>query len=148
MGDTFVFVAGPNKGNVVSLTDIVVGAAPVTVQAWDTASGSVREDDNSTVLLWRVAPESVPAELKQDAAEGVLAYSAVCTHLGCMLSDWRADQKQFFCPCHDATFDPMQGGKNTGGAASRTLPILPLKVVDGKLVAADVFVGYVGVKRS
>jgi Rieske Fe-S protein len=65
-----------------------------------------------------------------------------------MLSDWEADKKQFLCPCHDATFDPMQGGKWTGGAVSRTLPILPIKVADGKLVVADVVVGYVGVKRG
>lgn len=138
----------PEEGNAVAVTDIVVDAAAVTVQAWDTASGTVREGDNSTILLWRVAPEKLSVELKEDAAEEVLAYSAVCTHLGCMLSDWDAGKKQFLCPCHDALFDPMDGGKNTGGAVSRTLPILPIKVVDGKLVVADVFVGYVGVKRG
>jgi hypothetical protein len=42
----------------------------------------------------------------------------------------------------------MQGGKNTGGATSRTLPILPIKVTDGKIVVADKFLGYVGVKRG
>ncbi len=148
VGDTFVFTSGPNKGNVVSLADVVVGAAPITVQAKDTAAGEVRDSEHSTVLLWRVAPENVPAELKDSTVEGVFAYSGVCTHLGCMLTDWNADKKVFVCPCHEAFFDPMQGGKNTGGAVARTLPSLPVKAVDGKLVVADKFVGYVGVKRG
>jgi len=54
----------------------------------------------------------------------------------------------FLYPCHEAAFDPLQGGKNTSGVVSRTLPILPIKVVNGKLVAADVFVGYVGGNRG
>jgi hypothetical protein len=38
--------------------------------------------------------------------------------------------------------------KNTGGATSRTLPYIPVKAVDGKLVVADVSSGYVGVKMT
>ncbi len=66
---------------------------------------------------------------------------------GKLRSDWQVDKK-FIYPCRDVTFDPLQGGKWTGGAVSRTLPILPIKVVNGKLVVSDVFVGYVGVKRG
>ncbi len=127
--------------------DIVLNATPVMVQAKDPA-GEVRDSDNSSILLWRIAPDQIPADEEEDAAEGVLAYSAVCAHLGCMLSDWDKEKKQFLCPCHDALFDPLKGGVNTGAAASRTLPILPIKVDGGKLVVADVFVGYVGVKRG
>jgi rieske iron-sulfur protein len=146
-GDTFVFTDGPQKGQPVSVKDVVVDAPPITVQAWDTAAGAVRDSDNSTVLLYRVAPEKIPADLLPDTVEGVMAYSAVCTHLGCMLANWDPS-KQFICPCHDALFDPLQNGKNTGGATSRTLPQFPLKAVDGKLVVADKPSGYVGVKRG
>jgi rieske iron-sulfur protein len=148
VGDTFVFADGPQKGQVVSLTAVVVDAPPVTVQAKDTAAGTVRDGDNSTVLLYRVAPDKISADIKEDTVEGVMAYSAVCTHLGCMLSNWDAPTKQFLCPCHDALFDPLKVGANTGGATSRTLPHIPLKAVDGKLVVADKPSGYVGVKRG
>ncbi len=57
---------------------------------------------------------------------------------------WFMDSKSKFI-CHDATFDPLQGGKWTGGGISRTLPVLPIKLVDGKLV---VFVGYADFKRG
>ena len=148
VGDTFVYKDGPNKDKVVTVADIVVGAAPVTVQAWDSEAKAVRDSDHATVLLWRVAPGSVPEDLKGSDAEGVLAFSAMCTHLGCMLTDWKADLKVFVCPCHEAFFAPMEGGKNTGGATSRTLPYLPIKAVDGKVVVADKFIGYVGPKRG
>jgi rieske iron-sulfur protein len=149
VGDTFVFGDGQSKGNVVFLEDLVIGGPPVVAQAKDAASGTVRESDHSTVLLLRLPPEKVPPELKEDAAQGVLAYSAVCTHLGCLLTDWVENKKLFRCPCHEAMFDPMQAGKSTGeGPASRMLPILPLKVEDGKLIVADVFTGPVGPKRG
>ncbi len=150
VGDTFVFGDGPNKGNVVFLKDLVVGAHPVVAQAQDPVSGTPRESEHSTVLLMRMPPEKVPEEVKEDAAQGVLAYSAVCTHLGCTLTDWVEEKKLIQCPCHGATFDPMQAGKWAGdGPKSRTLPILPLKVAeDGKLVVADVFTGPVGPKKG
>jgi rieske iron-sulfur protein len=148
LGDTFVFSDGQRKGEVVSLADVVVDAAPITVQAKDTAAGTVRDGDHSTVLLWRSAPGNIPADMKDAAAEGVMAFSGVCTHLGCMLCDWLPATHEMRCPCHEATFDLLQVGKNTGGAVARPLPFLPLKVVDGKLVVADKFVGYVGPKRG
>ena len=148
VGDMFVFSDGPHKDNVVSVEDLVVDGPPVTAQAKDPASGTVRESEHSTVLLLRLPVEKVPEDLKEDAAQGVLAYSAVCTHLGCMLTDWVEDKKLFRCPCHEAAFDPMQGGKWISGAQTRGIPILPLKVVDGKLVAADVFSGAVGPKKG
>jgi rieske iron-sulfur protein len=86
---------------------------------------------------WQVAPGAVPDDLKDAAAEGILAYSAVCTHLGRMLSDWKADLKVFVCTCREAFFDSMQAGKNTDGATSRPLPYLPIKAAGGKIVVAD-----------
>ena len=116
VGDIFVFIDDPNKGNNVAMVnDLAVDAPPLTVQAKDPA-GAVRESDNSTVLLYRVSPDKIPADIKSHTVEGIMAYSAVCTHLGCMLSNWDAATKQFLCPCHDALFDPLKGGANTGGA--------------------------------
>ena len=148
VGDMFVFGDGPRKGDVVSIEALVIDTPPVTVQAKDPASGTVRDSDHSTVLLFRVLPEKVPPDMKDYAPQGVLAYSAVCTHLGCIVSDWAKEEKLFVCPCHEAKFDPMQEGKVISGPGPRPLPILPLKIEDGKLVVADVFTGPVGPKKS
>ncbi len=48
----------------------------------------------------------------------------------------------------EGIFDPLQSGKNTGGATSRTLPHFPIKSDGGKIVVSDVPSGYVGVKRG
>jgi rieske iron-sulfur protein len=151
-GDTFVFIDGPNKGKDVSLTDVVADAEPVKVQAKDPDTGKVREDDgntdHATVLLYRVAPEKIPDDMKGDTAEGVIAFSSVCTHLGCLLSDWLPTTHEMRCPCHEATFAFLQEGKNTGGATARALPQVPVKAVAGKLVVADKIVGWIGPKRG
>jgi rieske iron-sulfur protein len=147
VGDVFEFTDGLNKGNVVTVNDVVADAPPLTVQAKDPV-GAARESDNSTVLLYRVSPDKIPAGIKYDTVDGIMAYSAVCTHLGCMLSNWDAATKQFLCPCHDALFDPLKEGANTGGNTSRTLPHIPVKAVDGKLVVSDKPSGYVGMKRG
>ena len=149
-GDTFVFGDGPNKGNDVYLKDISVAGHPVAAQAMDPATGKLRESEHSSVLFLRVAPESVPEDVKEEAAQGVMAYSAVCTHLGCVLTDWVEEKKLFQCPCHGATFSPMQGGKWAGdGPKSRTLPILPLAIAaDGRVVVADVFSAAVGPQKG
>jgi len=147
VGDVFVFTDGPKRDQVVMVADIAGDAPPLTVQA-KAPSGSIREGDNCTVLLYRGDPSKIPADLKVDTADGVMAYSAVCTHLGCMLSDWDAATKNFLCPCHDALFDPLKGGANTGGATARTLPHFPIKSEAGKIVVKEPPNGYVGVKKT
>ena len=34
----------------------------------------------------------------------MIAYNTVCPHLGCFV-DYRKDEQDFFCPCHDSNFD-------------------------------------------
>jgi len=79
---------------------------------------------------------------------GATAITSVEGSLGCMLSSLDTPSKQFLCLSHDTLLDSLTVGVNTGGATSRTLPYIPLTAVDGKLVVADKFSGYVGVKRG
>lgn len=61
------------------------------------------------------------------------AFSSVCPHLGCQVS-WEGHRSQFFCPCHNGTFDAA--GEPTGGpplAAHQSLPRYPLKIENGLL---------------
>jgi rieske iron-sulfur protein len=152
IGDTFALSAGPNKGKEVMVADVVMDARPVLAVAKNPSTGKLEEEagdnDHATVLLYRVSPDSYPAEMKDDTVEGISCYSAMCTHLGCLLSDWNASEKVFKCPCHDATFDPLKQGKNVGGPKLREIPYIPIKAVDGKLVVAGKPSGYVGVKRG
>ena len=58
------------------------------------------------------------------------AYSAVCSHLGCLVI-WHAAKRQFECPCHAAAFD--MDGKVIAGPPPKPLVELAVSVVDGKV---------------
>ncbi|WP_225336561.1 Rieske (2Fe-2S) protein [Halomicrobium urmianum] len=77
-------------------------------------------------------------------ASGYAAYSKVCTHAGCMVSDFEGTT--LVCPCHAGKFDPLSGASVVGGPPPRPLPQLPLRLADdGTLVAGGDFEGPIGV---
>ncbi|MGH7684879.1 MAG: ubiquinol-cytochrome c reductase iron-sulfur subunit, partial [Vulcanimicrobiaceae bacterium] len=79
------------------------------------------------------------------APEGYIAYSKICTHLGCPLGLYRAGTQQLMCPCHQSTFNVLDGGQVIFGPAARSLPMLPLQIDrDGTLRAAGYMSDYVG----
>jgi len=91
------------------------------------------------------APEAeLAAATRTNAPQGVLAYSAVCTHAGCIDWAWQDDRGTLKCPCHDSEFDLKDGARVTVGPATVRLAALPLEIVGGALVAAGGFVGKVG----
>jgi len=74
---------------------------------------------------------------------GYAAYSKVCTHAGCMVSN--RDGNTLVCPCHFGKFDPLSGAAVTDGPPGRPLPQLPITVTsDGFLVATGDFEGAIG----
>jgi len=56
---------------------------------------------------------------------GVFAYSAICTHQGCVV-DYNSSAKKLICPCHGAQFDPFSNAKAVGGPTN--VPLEKLKV--------------------
>ncbi len=61
--------------------------------------------------------------------DGLRAYSAVCTHFGCIVK-WNPDTGQIDCPCHEGYFDPGDGHVISGPPPSPLLA-LPVSVEDG-----------------
>jgi Rieske Fe-S protein len=99
------------------------------------------------VLLLHLDPEGFDSETKDHAAEGIVAYSAVCTHTGCDVVNWHPDRRLLECPCHNSVYDPMAGAKVVSGPAPRRLPALPLRIADGRLVVAKPFTGRAGFQQ-
>lgn len=58
--------------------------------------------------------------------EGAKAFSAICTHLGCIV-EWDDSRQIILCPCHDGRFSPLNGSVISGPPPS-PLPELPLTV--------------------
>ncbi|MEU9181215.1 Rieske (2Fe-2S) protein [Streptomyces sp. NPDC048550] len=60
------------------------------------------------------------------------AFSAQCTHAGCVLD--KIDDGEGNCPCHGSRFD-VTTGKVLRGPATDPLPAVPVKAEGGKLIA-------------
>lgn len=102
---------------------------------------AVGSEKTQTVLV-RVREDllRLPPDRKGWAPHGYLAYSRICTHAGCDVGMYEATTHLLMCPCHQSTFDVLDGAQPTGGPAARPLPQLPLYVDgDGNLRAADGF---------
>src|SRR5262249_33819913 len=100
------------------------------------------------ILLLRLRPEDLTEETRERAAQGAVAYSAVCTHAACDITWWKTDTKMLRCPCHESEFDPAASGHVSGGPAPRRLPALPIEIVDGIITARAGFSSRVGFQPS
>lgn len=102
---------------------------------------------DSQAVLIRVAPgllQLSPSGMA-GAPDGLVAYSKICTHAGCPLGLYLAAEHQLRCPCHQSTFDVLDGAKPVYGPAPKPLPQLPIEVgTDGVLRAVGDFDAPVG----
>jgi ubiquinol-cytochrome c reductase iron-sulfur subunit len=77
--------------------------------------------------------------------EGFVAYSRLCTHVGCAVAQYMDEVQMLACPCHQSTFDLLDGARPVSGPAGRPLPQLPLAIdPEGYLVAQSDFTEPVG----
>jgi len=124
------------EGRRVRVDTLVVGGT-VTVFP----EGAEKAADAQAVLV-RVAPGLIrPRKGREDwAPEGNIAYSKVCTHVGCPVGLYQQDSHELVCPCHQSTFDVLDGARPRFGPATRALPQLPIGVDrEGFLVAKGDF---------
>jgi len=148
-GDVLVFAFGSRKGEVVTPADVPLDGPQVFAYAGD-ADGAHGASDASRIdqiVLLRLDPLILSEETALHSAEGIVAYSAICTHEGCDISDWSSESRRLICPCHDSEFDPTDNGQVTEGPARRRLAALPLKLIDGQLVVSGGFTGRIGFRR-
>jgi rieske iron-sulfur protein len=144
-GDRLVFAYGDRAGQVIVPADLVPDGPQQLAFPMDPVTKVVRDGSLlNQVALLRLDPARLSEETRAQAAGGIVAYSAVCTHQGCPISMWHALSKTLFCACHASRFDPADGARVVDGPAPRRLPMLPLEAVDGGVVAAGEFSGRVG----
>jgi Rieske Fe-S protein len=147
-GDFLVRTADASK-TPLTPADIPIGARQTMAWAMDPAENIVRSGTRlNQILLVRLDPGALSAETQSRAADGVVAYTAICTHNGCDVQEWLPESSSLYCGCHESSFDARDGAKVVDGPAPRALPALPLKVVDGKLVVAKPFTSPVGFEPS
>jgi len=106
----------------------------------------------ATTIIIKLAPgELVPKRPGQAGTvmnwtvDNIVAYSKICTHVGCPVALYDQTTHHILCPCHQSTFDATQGAAVLFGPAPRPLPQLPLTTdAQGYLAAASDFAVPVG----
>ena len=116
------------NGTPVRLGDLQVGSVESVFP--DVEHGTKIAD--SPTLLIRMRPEElrVPEGREDWVFQGHIAYSSICTHLGCPVKLYEQQTHHLFCPCHQSTFDASDGSKVLFGPAARPLPQLAISVDD------------------
>ncbi len=61
----------------------------------------------------KVVPLGSKPAIVINTAQGVVAYSAICTHLGCIVA-FDDLSGTIACPCHDGRFNPANGAVLSG----------------------------------
>lgn len=123
--------------------DLQVGAVVQTLPEVPEGTERLLSDiAKDPVLLIRLRPEDfqlTPAKLAM-THDGIIAFSKICSHMGCAVALYEQQTKHLLCPCHQSTFDVTRGAKVIFGPAARPLPQLDITIDDqGYLIARAPF---------
>jgi ubiquinol-cytochrome c reductase iron-sulfur subunit len=139
------------SGRPIRAADVTLGSAfhviPEELAGLGHDEGYLEEKAKAIVLLMRLQPEQLnPDTNRMDwTYDGIVAYSKVCTHVGCPVALYEQQTHHLLCPCHQSQFDVANGAAVIFGPAARPLPQLPITVdAEGYLVAQSDFEEPVG----
>lgn len=145
VGDRLTPFITRDRGPAIKASALEQLAKPLLVLPIDPISGTVRDGSRfNQILLQKLPVESLSLETKAVAAEGIVAYTAICTHTGCPVTGWVEDQETYMCPCHQSVFSPKNMGEVVSGPAPRSLPSLPISIVNDEIVISANFNSWVG----
>jgi ubiquinol-cytochrome c reductase iron-sulfur subunit len=133
-----LLVYGPNTP--IRPADFATPGQMITV----VPAGSQDDDDalaKAATIIIKMPPEKLqPPTVMNWTVDNIVAYSKICTHVGCPVALYEETTHRILCPCHQSTFDATRGAKVIFGPAPRSLPQLPLGVdSEGYLIATSDF---------
>jgi rieske iron-sulfur protein len=151
-GDLLVLSEGDRQGEVVTPGDVTLGGPPVHAWPQDPKSSVIRKGSRlNEIVLIKLDPGELDEDTRSRSADGIVAYSLICTHTGCPVSEWvkaeEGDKNVLKCPCHNSEFNPRESAQVVFGPAPRRLAALPLAIAGGSLTVAATFVGKVGAQQ-
>ncbi|WP_447036930.1 cytochrome bc1 complex Rieske iron-sulfur subunit [Streptomyces sp. DSM 118878] len=83
----------------------------------------------AALMIVRIQPENIKDKRELEwSHDGVVAYSKICTHVGCPISLYEQQTHHVLCPCHQSTFDLSDGARVIFGPAGHALPQLRIGV--------------------
>ncbi len=124
----------------------LVAAIPENLEEVEHEDGNLNARAKAAIILVRMAPGEIVSQQGEGwDFQGVLAFSKICTHVGCPIALYEQRTHHLLCPCHQSTFDLADSGHVVFGPAARRMPQLPITLDDeGYLVAVSDFQEPVG----
>ena len=119
------------SGRPIKAADVTVGSIwHVIPEGLEEAPHPLDEKAKAVVIVMRLEPDALieAPERKDWSHEGIVAYSKICTHVGCPVALYEKDSHHLLCPCHQSTFDVADDCRVVFGPAKRPLPQLPITV--------------------
>ena len=136
------------SGTPIKASEVTLGSAfHVIPEGLEESEHKLEEKAKAAVLVMRLKPAdlNVSAGRKDWNYEGIIAYSKICTHVGCPVALYEKQTHHLLCPCHQSQFDITREAAVIFGPAKRPLPQLPITVdAEGYLVARSDFTEPVG----
>ncbi len=85
----------------------------------------------AALMIVRIQPDDIKDKQELEwSHDGIVAYSKICTHVGCPISLYEQQTHHVLCPCHQSTFDLSDGARVIFGPAGHALPQLRIGVND------------------
>lgn len=136
-------------GTPIKASDVTIGSVfHVIPEGLNEAEHKLDEKAKAAVLLVRVNPldfKKITPGRENWHYDGIVAYSKICTHVGCPVALYEQHTHHLLCPCHQSTFDLDRECEVIFGPAARPLPQLPITVdAEGYLIAQSDFQEPVG----
>jgi ubiquinol-cytochrome c reductase iron-sulfur subunit len=131
------------SGLPIKASDVTLGSAfHVIPEGLNESEDRLEEKAKAAVLLMRLDPGELRESPERSgwSYDGIVAYSKICTHVGCPVALYEQQTHHLLCPCHQSTFDVTEECKVIFGPAKRALPQLPIAVDgEGYLIAQSDF---------
>jgi ubiquinol-cytochrome c reductase iron-sulfur subunit len=124
----------------------LISGIPEDLREVEEEEGNLNARGKAAIILVRMDPSEIRAQQGDGwDYQGILAYSKICTHVGCPIALYEQRTHHLLCPCHQSTFDLADAGNVVFGPAARRMPQLPIGVdEEGFLVAMSDFAEPVG----
>lgn len=116
-------------------SEVGEGGGSTTASVSGSRTLIAREAHMSPGTATQFTDSGQPAVLIQLKNGDFVAYSAVCTHQGCIV-DYDKSSGELICPCHGAVYDPAHDARVMQGPAPKPLPKIAIKVKNGKVLKA------------
>ncbi len=124
----------------------LVSASPADLARVQEEEGTQNARAKASIILVRMKPQEIRSQQGENwDYQGILAFSKICTHVGCPIALYQQRTHHLLCPCHQSTFDLADSGAVVFGPAARRMPQLPITVdSEGYLIAQSDFQEPVG----